>query len=215
MSGVEGFRETDSWVTLKRDMRRYGLEHFVTCGSLLAQVRPTRIARGGRNDQWQDNLDPIGYLTETFKAPLIYNPDFEKAGIDGVVVPMGVKAEGYRDFWKSIFRLTNVRGALARCPTRSLINAPPLGIKPGDPLPVDPTAATDAAIATYRRGGWGPRSIAFFDTRPRFGGKPCRPTMPALSGDRGRNPRQRPRRLRGSIVKPGRVIPLQGRCGLM
>jgi hypothetical protein len=28
----------------------------------------------------------IGYPTETFKAPLIYNPYFEKAGIDCVVV---------------------------------------------------------------------------------------------------------------------------------
>ena len=35
----------------------------------------------------------IGYPTETFKAPLIYNPYFEKAGIDAVVVRMGVKAE--------------------------------------------------------------------------------------------------------------------------
>ena len=51
----------------------------------------------------------IGYPTETFKAPLIYNPYFEKAGIDAVVVPMGVKAGDYRDFLKSIFRLTNIR----------------------------------------------------------------------------------------------------------
>jgi shikimate dehydrogenase len=49
----------------------------------------------------------IGYPTETFKAPLIYNPFFEKAGIDAVVVPMGVKAEDYQDFLKSIFRLGN------------------------------------------------------------------------------------------------------------
>jgi hypothetical protein len=33
----------------------------------------------------------IGYPTETFKAPLIYNSYFEKAGIDAVG-PMGVKA---------------------------------------------------------------------------------------------------------------------------
>jgi shikimate dehydrogenase len=33
----------------------------------------------------------IGYPTETFKAPLIYNPYFEKAGINAVVVPMGVR----------------------------------------------------------------------------------------------------------------------------
>jgi shikimate dehydrogenase len=58
----------------------------------------------------------IGYPTETFKAPLIYNPYFEKAGIDAVVVPMGVKAVDYPDFLKSIFRLTNIRGALITMP---------------------------------------------------------------------------------------------------
>jgi shikimate dehydrogenase len=58
----------------------------------------------------------IGHPTETFKAPLIYNPYFEKAGIDAVVVPMGVKAEHYWDFLKSIFRLTNIRGALVTMP---------------------------------------------------------------------------------------------------
>src|SRR6516165_2465164 len=35
----------------------------------------------------------LGYPTESFKAPLIYNPYFDEAGIDAVVVPMGVKAE--------------------------------------------------------------------------------------------------------------------------
>ncbi len=35
----------------------------------------------------------IGYPTEAFKAPMIYNPFFEKAGIDAVVMPMGVQAE--------------------------------------------------------------------------------------------------------------------------
>jgi shikimate dehydrogenase len=58
----------------------------------------------------------IGHPTETFKAPLIYNPYFEKVGIDAVVVPMGVEAEDYRDFLKSIFRLTNIRGALVTMP---------------------------------------------------------------------------------------------------
>lgn len=58
----------------------------------------------------------IGYPTETFKAPLIYNPYFEKAGIDAVVVPMGVRAEDYPDFLKSIFCLTNIRGALVTMP---------------------------------------------------------------------------------------------------
>ena len=37
----------------------------------------------------------IGYPTESFKAPMIYNPWFEKQGIDAVVVPMGVKDDDY------------------------------------------------------------------------------------------------------------------------
>jgi len=37
----------------------------------------------------------IGYPTESFKAPLIYNPWFESKGIDVVVVPMGVKADDF------------------------------------------------------------------------------------------------------------------------
>ena len=34
----------------------------------------------------------LGYPTEGFKAPMIYNPWFEQNGIDAVVMPMGVKA---------------------------------------------------------------------------------------------------------------------------
>ena len=40
----------------------------------------------------------LGYPTESFKAPMIYNPYFEKYGIDAVVVPMGCKAEDTRHF---------------------------------------------------------------------------------------------------------------------
>jgi shikimate dehydrogenase len=58
----------------------------------------------------------IGYPTETFKAPQIYNPWFEKTGIDAVVVPMGVKADDYRQVLKALFRLTNIRGALITMP---------------------------------------------------------------------------------------------------
>jgi shikimate dehydrogenase len=58
----------------------------------------------------------VGYPTFAFKAPLIYNPWFEKNGIDAVVVPMGVKAEDYPDFFRSLFRLTNIRGALVTMP---------------------------------------------------------------------------------------------------
>ena len=58
----------------------------------------------------------IGYPTEAFKAPMIYNPYFEANGIDAVVMPMGVKAEDYAEVLPSIFKLTNIRGALITMP---------------------------------------------------------------------------------------------------
>jgi shikimate dehydrogenase len=58
----------------------------------------------------------LGYPTEAFKAPMIYNPYFEKHRIDAVVVPMGVKGEDYADVFRSLFRLTNIRGALITMP---------------------------------------------------------------------------------------------------
>jgi len=58
----------------------------------------------------------LGYPTHAFKAPLIYNPWFEKRGIDAVVVPMGVRAEDYPTFLRTLFRLTNIRGALVTMP---------------------------------------------------------------------------------------------------
>lgn len=58
----------------------------------------------------------LGFPTETFKAPMIYNPYFEQAGIDAVVVPMGVKAEEYPQFLRLLFRLSNIGGALVTMP---------------------------------------------------------------------------------------------------
>ena len=58
----------------------------------------------------------IGYPTHSFKSPLIYNPYFEKEGINALVVPMGCKAEHYPSFLKSVFQLTNIRGALITMP---------------------------------------------------------------------------------------------------
>ncbi len=48
----------------------------------------------------------IGYPTFAFKAPLIYNPWFEKNDIDAVVVPMGVKPEEYREMFPLLFKMT-------------------------------------------------------------------------------------------------------------
>ena len=58
----------------------------------------------------------IGWPTHAFKAPMIYNPYFERAGIDAVVVPMGCRAEHYPAFLRAVFTLENIRGALITMP---------------------------------------------------------------------------------------------------
>lgn len=58
----------------------------------------------------------IGYPTHAFKSPMIYNPWFEKAGVNVVVVPMACKSTDYTDFLRSVFSLSNVRGALITMP---------------------------------------------------------------------------------------------------
>lgn len=58
----------------------------------------------------------IGYPTYSFKSPMIYNPYFEQAGINAVVVPMGCQAPDYPTFLRSVFQLTNIRGALITMP---------------------------------------------------------------------------------------------------
>ncbi len=58
----------------------------------------------------------LGYPTHSFKAPLIYNPYFEKNQIDAIVVPMGCKPEDYPEFLKLVFKLSNIHGALITMP---------------------------------------------------------------------------------------------------
>ncbi len=58
----------------------------------------------------------LGYPTFAFKAPLIYNPWFDKHEIDAVVVPLGVKPEEYREFFPLLFKMSNIRGALVTMP---------------------------------------------------------------------------------------------------
>ena len=58
----------------------------------------------------------LGYPTESFKAPMIYNPWFDSKGIDAVVVPMGVKPDDYTAFVATLFKLSNIRGALVTMP---------------------------------------------------------------------------------------------------
>jgi shikimate dehydrogenase len=68
----------------------------------------------------------LGYPTESFKAPMIYNPWFEMKGIEAVVVPVGVEPPNYPDLLNALFRTTNVLGALVTMPhkvtTTHLVN---------------------------------------------------------------------------------------------
>ena len=68
----------------------------------------------------------IGYPTDGFVSPRIYNPYFEQAGIDAVVVPMGCRPEDYPAFLRALFTLSNIRGALVTMPhkvtTASLVD---------------------------------------------------------------------------------------------
>ena len=58
----------------------------------------------------------LGYPTEAFKAPMIYNPWFDAKGVDAVVVPLGVKPEDYAQVLRPLFKVTNLHGALVTMP---------------------------------------------------------------------------------------------------
>jgi shikimate dehydrogenase len=58
----------------------------------------------------------LGWPTHAFKAPMIYNPYFESAGIGSVVVPMGCKPDAFPAVLRSLFTLENIRGALITMP---------------------------------------------------------------------------------------------------
>ena len=97
----------------------------------------------------------IGFPTHAFKAPMIYNPYFEKQGINALVVPMGCKAEDYAVFLRAIFKLSNVRGALITMPhkvsTLSLVDE------------VLPAAAIAGACNAVRLGPQGQMQGDMFD----------------------------------------------------
>ena len=58
----------------------------------------------------------IGHPTHTFKSPMIYNPYFEAAGINAVVVPMDCTAQHFEALLKAVFSLGNIIGALITMP---------------------------------------------------------------------------------------------------
>lgn len=58
----------------------------------------------------------LGVPIEIVKAPMIYNPWFEHANIDAVIVPMGSESADFPDFFRLLFRLRNIQGALITMP---------------------------------------------------------------------------------------------------
>lgn len=65
----------------------------------------------------------IGYPTESFKAPMIYNPWFDAQGIDAVVTPLGCKPEDFATLFPAVFRSTTVHGALITMPFKVSVTA--------------------------------------------------------------------------------------------
>jgi shikimate dehydrogenase len=65
----------------------------------------------------------VGYPTESFKAPMIYNPWFEAKGIDAVVAPLGVRAEDFAALFPALFRITTLHGALVTMPHKVAVTA--------------------------------------------------------------------------------------------
>jgi shikimate dehydrogenase len=58
----------------------------------------------------------IGFPTHTFKSPAIYNPYFQQAGIDAVLVPMASEAADFPAFLRALFTVRNLRGAVITMP---------------------------------------------------------------------------------------------------
>jgi len=58
----------------------------------------------------------IGWPTHTFKSSLIYNPWFEKKGIDACVVPLGLRPGHFESGFVAIMDMGNVCGALITMP---------------------------------------------------------------------------------------------------
>lgn len=97
----------------------------------------------------------IGYPTQTFKSPMIYNPYFEAAGINALVVPFSSQTPVYPDFLKSVFTCDNVIGALVTMPhkvsTIDLVDR------------LTPTAQIAGACNAVRRGADGKLEGDMFD----------------------------------------------------
>lgn len=97
----------------------------------------------------------IGYPTHTFKSPMIYNPYFDEAGINALVVPFSSQTPVYPEFLRSVFSCGNVIGALVTMPhkvvTTGLVDR------------LTPTAEIAGACNAVRRGADGKLEGDMFD----------------------------------------------------
>jgi shikimate dehydrogenase len=111
----------------------------------------------------------IGSPTHTFRSPMIYNPYFEHAGIDVVVVPLDCASEPYPALLRSLLALDNVVGALVTMPhkvtTLSLVDE------------ASPRARVAGSCNAVRRGPGGRLQGELFDGEGflrALAGKGCR-----------------------------------------
>ena len=65
----------------------------------------------------------VGYPTSTFKSPMIYNPWFERRGVNAVVMPLGVRSQDFASAFPQISRFTNFHGALITMPHKVAVMA--------------------------------------------------------------------------------------------
>lgn len=97
----------------------------------------------------------LGYPTEGFKAPMIYNPWFDDQQVDVKVVPVGVKPEDYAAMIPMLFTMTNIVGALVTMPHK--VATCKLMAR------LSPTAAIAGACNAIRREADGSLSGDMFD----------------------------------------------------
>lgn len=97
----------------------------------------------------------LGWPTENFKAPMIYNPWFAAQNVDVKVVPMGVRPEAFTTFMPTLFAMTNLLGALVTMPHKV--------VTAGLVQQLSPTAAVAGACNAIRREDDGSLTGDMFD----------------------------------------------------
>ena len=97
----------------------------------------------------------VGHPTHAFKAPMIYNPWFERAGVDAVVVPLDCRAGALEALLGPLLALDNVLGALVTMPHKVAVT--------GLVDALSPAARVAGACNAVRRGADGRLEGDMFD----------------------------------------------------